>query len=62
MGEFTRDEIETAWAEYQKRGVQEHDWPGWAEMFTDDARYMPALFIISFIHSAEQPQPALVYA
>ena len=39
MGEFTRDEIEAAWAEYQKRGVQEHDWPGWAEMFTDDARY-----------------------
>ena len=39
MGEFTRDEIEAAWAEYQKRGVQEHDWPGWADMFTDDARY-----------------------
>ena len=34
-----RDEIEAAWAEYQKRGVQEHDWPGWADMFTDDARY-----------------------
>ena len=39
MAEYTRDEIEAAWAEYQKRGVQEHDWPGWADMFTDDARY-----------------------
>ena len=39
MSDFTRDEIAAAWAEYQKRGVQEHDWPAWAEMFTDDARY-----------------------
>jgi predicted SnoaL-like aldol condensation-catalyzing enzyme len=39
MSEYPREEIEAAWAEYQKRGVQEHDWPGWAEMFTDDARY-----------------------
>ena len=39
MSDYTRDEIEAAWAEYQKRGVQEHDWPGWADMFTDDARY-----------------------
>ena len=39
MSDHTRDEIEAAWAEYQKRGVQEHDWPGWADMFTDDARY-----------------------
>ncbi len=39
MTDYTRDEIEAAWAEYQKRGVQEHDWPGWADMFTDDARY-----------------------
>ena len=39
MAEYPRDEIEAAWAEYQKRGVQEHDWPAWAEMFTDDARY-----------------------
>jgi predicted SnoaL-like aldol condensation-catalyzing enzyme len=39
MGDFTRDEVEAAWVEYQKRGVQEHDWPRWADMFTDDARY-----------------------
>jgi predicted SnoaL-like aldol condensation-catalyzing enzyme len=37
--EYPREEIEAAWAEYQKRGVGEHDWPGWADMFTDDARY-----------------------
>src|SRR5215218_11211802 len=36
---YGRDEIEAAWAEYQRRGVGEHDWPGWADMFTDDARY-----------------------
>ena len=39
MAEYPREEIEAAWAEYQKRGVGEHDWPGWADMFTDDARY-----------------------
>ena len=39
MSDDTRDEIEAAWAEYQKRGVEEHDWAGWADMFTDDARY-----------------------
>jgi predicted SnoaL-like aldol condensation-catalyzing enzyme len=39
MSEYPREEIEAAWAEYQRRGVQEHDWPAWAEMFTDDARY-----------------------
>ena len=36
---YGQDEIEAAWAEYQRRGVGEHDWPGWADMFTDDARY-----------------------
>jgi predicted SnoaL-like aldol condensation-catalyzing enzyme len=36
---YEREEIEAAWAEYRKRGVGEHDWPGWADMFTDDARY-----------------------
>jgi predicted SnoaL-like aldol condensation-catalyzing enzyme len=39
MSQYSRDEIEAAWAEYQRRGVGEHDWPGWADMFTDDARY-----------------------
>jgi predicted SnoaL-like aldol condensation-catalyzing enzyme len=39
MAQYPREEIEAAWAEYQRRGVGEHDWPGWADMFTDDARY-----------------------
>jgi predicted SnoaL-like aldol condensation-catalyzing enzyme len=39
MSGYGRAEIEAAWAEYQRRGVGEHDWPGWADMFTDDARY-----------------------
>ena len=39
MTDYPREEIEAAWAEYQKRGVGEHDWSGWADMFTDDARY-----------------------
>jgi predicted SnoaL-like aldol condensation-catalyzing enzyme len=39
MATYPREEIEAAWAEYQRRGVGEHDWPGWADMFTDDARY-----------------------
>ena len=39
MAAFAREEIEAAWAEYKRRGVGEHDWAGWAKMFTDDARY-----------------------
>ncbi len=39
MSEYTTAEITEAWAEYQKRGAVEEDWPAWAEMFTDDARY-----------------------
>lgn len=40
MAAFTRDEIETAFAEFRRRGVGEHDWAGWADLFTDDARYI----------------------
>ena len=36
---YPREEIEAAWAEYQRRGVGNEDWPAWATMFTDDARY-----------------------
>lgn len=39
MPDHPRHEIEAAWAEYQRRGVGEHDWSGWADLFTDDARY-----------------------
>jgi predicted ester cyclase len=33
-------EVETAFAEFLRRGVGTHDWPGWADLFTDDASYI----------------------
>ena len=39
MTEFPRREVEEAWAEFQRRGVQTQDWAGWADLFTDDALY-----------------------
>jgi ketosteroid isomerase-like protein len=39
MTTFSRAEVEAAWAEFQRRGVQTEDWPAWADMFTDDALY-----------------------
>jgi ketosteroid isomerase-like protein len=39
VGQFSRDEIEQAFAEYRRRGVEQHDWPGWADLFTEDAVY-----------------------
>jgi predicted SnoaL-like aldol condensation-catalyzing enzyme len=39
MTVFPRQEVEAAWEEYQRRGVQNQDWAGWADLFTDDALY-----------------------
>jgi predicted SnoaL-like aldol condensation-catalyzing enzyme len=39
MTAFPRQEVEEAWAEFQRRGVQTQDWAGWADLFTDDALY-----------------------
>ena len=39
MTDFPRQEVEEAWAEFQRRGVQTQDWAGWADLFTDDALY-----------------------
>ena len=39
MGNYERAEIEAAWAEFQLHGAQNEDWPAWAGMFTEDARY-----------------------
>ena len=36
---FPREEIETAFAEFRRRGVESHDWEAWSEMFTEDALY-----------------------
>jgi ketosteroid isomerase-like protein len=35
-----REEIEQAFAEYRRRGVEQEDWPGWADLFTEDATYI----------------------
>ena len=40
MGTYERAEVEAAWAEFQRRGVQGEDWPAWSRMFTDDAVYI----------------------
>lgn len=39
MGKYEIAEVEAAWAEFQRHGVQNEDWPAWARMFTVDARY-----------------------
>jgi predicted SnoaL-like aldol condensation-catalyzing enzyme len=39
MGKFTNDEVAAAFAEFRRRGVETHDWPAWADSFTDDAVY-----------------------
>ncbi len=39
MGKYPRAEVEAAWAEFKRRGVETEDWPAWARIFTDDARY-----------------------
>ena len=31
---------QAAFAEFRKRGTGEHDWAGWADLFTDDATYV----------------------
>jgi predicted SnoaL-like aldol condensation-catalyzing enzyme len=36
---YPREEVEAAFAEFCRRGAENHDWPSWAKMFTDDARY-----------------------
>ena len=36
---FPREEIEAAFAEFRRRGVETHDWAAWAQMFTEDALY-----------------------
>jgi SnoaL-like domain len=43
MGRWTRDELEDAFAEYQRRGLEAGrtgDWNPWADQFTEDATYV----------------------
>ena len=39
MTDYPREEIEAAWAEYQRLGAIEENWAAWADLFTDDALY-----------------------
>ena len=39
MGTYSNEEVAEAFAEFRRRGVGSHDWPGWAQIFTDDALY-----------------------
>ena len=40
MGKFTRAEIEQAFRKYWSTGAVGEDWDGFADMFTEDARYV----------------------
>ena len=40
MGKFSKSEIEQAFSEYRRRGVETYDWENWAALFTEDARYI----------------------
>jgi hypothetical protein len=40
MERFSRSEVEDAFAHWFRLGCVEEDWVGWAELFTDDARYV----------------------
>ena len=40
MAVLNEDEVALAFEEYRKRGVIEHDWKSWADLFTEDAQYV----------------------
>ena len=40
MGRFSNEEVAEAFARYRQVGVGEHNWSGWADLFTDDATYV----------------------
>ena len=47
MGEFTRDEIERAYAHYRAVAAEagaSGDWDPWADLFTEDAEYFEHLY------------------
>jgi hypothetical protein len=47
MGRWTRDELEQAFANYQRvarRAGTTGDWNAWADLFTEDATYVEHLF------------------
>jgi hypothetical protein len=47
MGEFTRDEIERAYAHYRRTAAEagaSGNWDAWADLFTEDAEYYEHLY------------------
>ena len=40
MAVLNEDEDALAFEEYRKRGVIEHDWKSWADLFTEGAQYV----------------------
>ena len=40
MTALNEDEVTLAFEEYRKRGVIEHDWKSWADLFTEGAQYV----------------------
>lgn len=69
MGQWSRDEIEEAFAAYQAAAVvggTTGDWNSWADLFTDDARYVEHLYgefegreaIRAWIHETMATPPA----
>ena len=39
MARFNRDEVEEAFRHYWRTGAVGEDWPGWSDLFTEDAVY-----------------------
>jgi hypothetical protein len=47
MGAWSREELESAFAEYQRRAAESGasgDWGPWADLFTEDATYVEHLY------------------
>ena len=47
MGQWSKEEIETAFVEYQRRAAESGaggDWRPWADLFTEDAEYIEHLY------------------
>ena len=48
---YDRDEIEAAFAEFRRRGVETHDWPAWAKLFTGRAVIVPSAHAVAAARS-----------
>jgi len=68
--QFTREEVQTAFEEYQRLGAFGRDWPAWAALFTDDAEYVEHVIgrfhgasgILEFILDAMKPVEPMTFS